>query len=428
MIKKIIVVFITLFISIAGFAQISSTSVYSFFGVGDRNTSATTEQLSMGGVGVSFAEAHRINLSNPAANASLKFTNYTLSMVSKNSWSEQNGVKEQGAATYISYFAMGFNVGKKGGLSFGLLPNTSVGYNLASRVLNDDDETTNLTLYQGEGGTNRFYFGYGYSPIEGLNLGVQWNYIFGKIENNIIDQRLGAVFASKYETISNVQGSQFDLGFQYKKNIYEEVNVYVGGNFTLDNDVTSKQKEYLYTVSLNNFDSPRDTLLNKTSTAYFKNPLKSTVGIGLGRENKWYAGVDYAFQKPVSLEGTVYTIEGVKYDNYSKLSIGGFYTPKYNSILSYWNRITYRAGVKFENSGLLIDGDRDGQNFEALEDFGISFGVGFPVGKQQLSNLNFGFEYGKRGNTDQNLVKENYFNFRMSISLNDKWFQKQQIY
>ena len=67
MTRKIIVVLITLFISASSFAQINSTSVYSFFGIGDRNNSATTEQLSMGGVGVTLSEPHRINLSNPAA-------------------------------------------------------------------------------------------------------------------------------------------------------------------------------------------------------------------------------------------------------------------------------------------------------------------------------------------------------------------------
>ena len=35
MTRKIIVVFITLFISASSFAQINSTSVYSFFGIGD---------------------------------------------------------------------------------------------------------------------------------------------------------------------------------------------------------------------------------------------------------------------------------------------------------------------------------------------------------------------------------------------------------
>jgi len=124
MTRKIIVVFITLFISASSFAQINSTSVYSFFGIGDRNNSATTEQLSMGGVGVTLSEPHRINLSNPAANASLDFTNYSLALVSKNSWEKQNGQSENASATYLSYLAMGFNLGEKGGVSFGLMPNT----------------------------------------------------------------------------------------------------------------------------------------------------------------------------------------------------------------------------------------------------------------------------------------------------------------
>jgi hypothetical protein len=117
----------------------------------------------------------------------------------------------------------------------------------------------------------------------------------------------------------------------------------------------------------------------------------------------------------------------VNYNDYERIAIGGFYTPKYNSILKYWNRVTYRAGFHMEQSGLTIDSEKDGGEFNAVNNYGISFGVGLPVGKQ-ISNLNFGFEYGKRGNSDSNLVQENFFNFRMSISLNDKWFKKQIIY
>ena len=34
--------------------------------------------------------------------------------------------------------------------------------------------------------------------------------------------------------------------------------------------------------------------------------MKSTLGIGFGRDNKWYAGVDYTFQKALSYEGSIY--------------------------------------------------------------------------------------------------------------------------
>ncbi len=34
----------------------------------------------------------------------------------------------------------------------------------------------------------------------------------------------------------------------------------------------------------------------------------------------------------------------------------------------------------------------------------------------------------KRGKSDKGLVQENYFNFRLSLSLSDKWFKKREIY
>ena len=65
-------------------------------------------------------------------------------------------------------------------------------------------------------------------------------------------------------------------------------------------------------------------------------------------------------------------------------------------------------------------------NNESINEFGISFGVGLPINKE-LSNINLGFEFGKRGTTNNGLVQENYINFRLSLSLNDKWFKKIQI-
>jgi hypothetical protein len=38
-----------------------------------------------------------------------------------------------------------------------------------------------------------------------------------------------------------------------------------------------------------------------------------------------------------------------------------------------------------------------------------------------------GFEFGKRGTTDNNLIEEDYFKFRLSLSLSEKWFVKRRI-
>ena len=75
----------------------------------------------------------------------------------------------------------------------------------------------------------------------------------------------------------------------------------------------------------------------------------------------------------------------------------------------------------------MVDSSGSGTDFTAIDDFGISFGIGLPVTKQ-LTNLNVGFEFGKRGKTDKGLVQEKYLNVRLSLSLNDKWFKKREIF
>lgn len=428
MVKKVIVVFSMLFITIVSFAQKNNTSAYSFFGIGDVNSSNTIEQLSMGGVGVSLDDTFHLNLSNPASNASLKFTTYTIGLENKNLWANDGTDKQRAATTFLSYLALGIPLGEKGGLSFGILPNSSVGYSLTSNIYDTDDELSEITFYNGEGGTNKVFLGVGYEIFKGFRVGVQGNYLFGKIENSQVNQVKDVALATKYQTISNVKGFSINTGFQYKKSIKNKLNLHLGGNFNLQNKIDANGNEYIYSVFISSFETPKDTILNTKSKGTITYPLKSSLGIGLGKENKWYAGIDYSFQKALELQGNILSnYSKVAYDDSNKIAIGGFYTPKFNSITSYWERVTYRAGVKFETTGLKVDGTGLGNQFTAIDDFGISFGVGLPV-SNQLSNLNIGFEIGKRGEISNGLVKENYINFRLSLSLNDKWFRKLEIF
>lgn len=433
MIKKIIVVLVILFVSVGSFAQKNNTSAYSFFGIGDKNNINTVEQLSMGGIGVALNDAYHLNWSNPAAAASLSFTTYTLAIENKNINVQDANEKQSAATTYLSYLALGIPIGEKGGLTFGLLPNSSVGYSLVSNDLDSENVLTEASLYSGEGGTNKVFLNFGYKPFKGFSVGAQGNYVFGKIENSIINQMADAPLATKYETVSNLKGYSLNVGFQYETDLTDKVDLNLGASFDLNNTINADGNEYLYSVALGSIESPRDTIYRNPEhdtslKGKFKSPLKTTLGAGIGKENKWFAGVDYSFQNALELQGGVFnSYSKIAYDNYSKIAVGGFYTPKFNSISSYWERVTYRAGLKFEKTGLLVDAAGNGTDFNAIDDFGISFGVGLPL-SQQLSNINLGFEFGKRGDTNSGLVQENYFNFRLSLSLNDKWFKKLEIF
>ena len=103
-----------------------------------------------------------------------------------------------------------------------------------------------------------------------------------------------------------------------------------------------------------------------------------------------------------------------------KYNIGGYYIPNYTSFSKYFQKITYRAGLRYENTGLII-------NNKSINDLGVTAGFGLPI-IGVFSNINIGVEYGKRGTTSANLVQENYTNITIGLSLNDKWFQKKRFY
>ena len=112
-------------------------------------------------------------------------------------------------------------------------------------------------------------------------------------------------------------------------------------------------------------------------------------------------------------------IENSTFEDASSVSVGGFFIPKYDSFNSYWKRIVFRTGFRFENTGLVV-------NNESIDEFGISFGLGLPVGRL-FSNANIGFEWGRRGTKNANLVEENFYNINLSLSLNERWFEKRKF-
>jgi hypothetical protein len=148
-------------------------------------------------------------------------------------------------------------------------------------------------------------------------------------------------------------------------------------------------------------------------------PSKTNFGIGIGKPRKWFVGVDCTFLEASRFSNRFVEIDNTTFEDATSLSIGGFFIPKYDSFGNYWKRIVYRTGLRLEQTGLVV-------NNESIEEFGISFGVGIPVGRF-FSNANLAFEWGQRGTTASNLVKETFFNVNISLSLNDRWFEKRKF-
>ncbi len=421
MIKKILGSFLLL-ISLNTLAQKNNASPYSFFAIGDQTINRTVEEIGMGQVGGAFSSSFQLGFTNPASYASLRFT--TLALAGANgSLKIDDGVSSQtGSSTSMSYYVLGFPVGERAGVAFGLQPYTTVGYSLVQSINDADGELTTINLYSGEGGTNRVFLGFGHKIGKNLSFGIEGAYIFGSVENSLLNRRDGVPLATKQLSDSDVSGFKIMTGLQYKTKLTEKLTLHTGLVVNLQDELRDKGNEYRFSLvnTSANVVSPRDTTLNRAFENTFKNPIKTIVSAGIGQENKWYAGVEYAHQEALAYEdGLSANDEVYQYGKFNRISLGGHYTPKFNSISNYWQRATLRAGLTYKQTGLIV-------NDVEINDFGISFGVGVPMSRR-LSKINLGFEIGSRGEARNGLVKENYFNFRLGLSLSDKWFRKREL-
>lgn len=434
MIKKTLVAFL-LITSASLTAQRTSSSPYSFFGIGEEFSAKTVEQNSMGGIGVAFSHYKYLNFTNPAAYSDLRYTTYSFGMLHSDLTIKDASSEQTGSSTRLSYFALAFPIGKKAGFSVGMQPVSSVGYSLSNTIL-DEGAPSEITVFAGDGGVNRLYGSFGIKILKGFSLGLEADFNFGNVENSIGNERVNVSLATKYKEETTIRGGSVTIGAQYKKELKNKLTLTAGAIYKLGNDlnVTGTSHTYSLTFSGSGAEIVRDTLTNANGQKIFsingnyRFPTKTTLGIGLGKFDKWYAGLEYEAQDAIEVSNILNNIgEVYQYGKSNRFSLGGFIIPKINSISSYWNRVTYRAGLRFEKTGLLVNGTPTGTNFTPIDDFGISFGLGLPL-DNRYSSVNIGLEYGKKGTTSNNLIQENYFNFRLSLSLTDiNWFIKRKI-
>ncbi len=433
MIKKFIICTIVV-CSTFSQAQQGTSSPYSFYGIGSLKFKGTVENQAMGGLSV-YTDSIHINLRNPASfagknlslyNNEARPVKYAIGTSFSSTTLKTTTASDDASNSSVDYLAIVLPTGKFG-FGFGLIPYSSVGYQLQSR---DEDDKLQYR-YRGEGGVNKVFFGAGYQLNDNLKIGVDAQYNFGSIMNTYIafgynGQGQLLQYQSREVKRSDLGGFSFNFGLAFAKNISENLELMATATYTPQTNLNSKNTSQFATITIDTNDkeyvidsSDVDLVAQNLDNTNLSLPSKTSFGIGIGRPRKWFAGIDYTFLKASEFDNDFVSVDNATYKDASAISIGGFFIPKYDSFSSYFKRVVYRAGVRFEETGLVV-------NNEPINEFGISFGVGVPVGRF-FSNANVAFEIGQRGTTASSLVQENFFNVNISLSLNDRWFEKRKF-
>lgn len=434
---------IIVFSAFSSLAVAQENSPYSRYGLGDLLPTSSIINRSMGGISAAYMDydkryeikdgylrSQTINFANPATYSKLRITSFDLGFEvdSRTIRSVQDVKKFNSVSPIISYVQLGVPLNRKHnfGMTFGLRPITRVNYKISSAQRLQGIDSIN-TLYQGTGGTYQVYTGLG-KAFGKFSVGFNAGYMFGNKDYTsklafLPDSAADIYYKSNFEQKTTIGGFFADFGVHYRTELNKKTVLSIGayGNakqtFNVNRDILSETFDYDANGAVLPYDTVSFIRDQKGKMTY---PSKYGIGFTLERLDKWMFGVDYTatswsqyrfFDQPDAV-GNSWTVK-----------VGGQITPNAYNPKSYWSRVTYRAGINFGPDYIQADGK--------LPTFGFTAGAGFPIRKNNYTNqytsINFGLEYGKRGNND-NLLNENTFRVSLGLTLSDLWFIKKKYF
>lgn len=408
---------------LSAYAQNNNTSSpYSRFGLGDLSPYSFGRSAAMGGATLGSRHSLQVNSANPASYSGNDSLSFILEFGVDGTFSNYKGKSGTRTTNDINfrYFSLTWPITKWMGAGMGLQPFSDMGYEVgfADSIPGIGNS---YQSYLGEGSTSKAYFGTSITPVKGLSLGVNLNYIFGRLSKNTnIAFADPTVFATTKTEGTRLRDFTLTYGLQYDMKLKENKYLTLGVVFEKQSNFSVLYQALEYkTISIGSdvFSDKIDSTYQKEAKNIIKMP--STIGVGLSYNhiNKLEINADYyrAAWSKSTFPGKI----DQQITDQERISAGFEYIPDATSIRSYFKRVRYRAGIHQENSYLKL-------NNQQIKEIGIGFGVGLPFSRSK-STANLAVEVGQRGTTDYDLVRNKYTKVSLYLNLHDYWFVKRKF-
>lgn len=422
-IAKYKILILLLFYVVASSAQNNINSPYSRFGLGIlHGKNINTELMGMGGVAFAINDPTMVNPANPASYAAFDSTSFIFdaSLIGSIENLKTNQESERSSSMTLNYVLLGFPITNWWRASLGVMPYSKIGYDVQLTVELDyfSDVVNNLT---GDGGLNQFYIGNAFKITKNLKVGFDATYVFGEGNRSSIVYYPDSLFIRSTKQNNSTTGADFifDYGLQYDIHLSDKRLVRIGLVYANTFKMKATRSSIGYTMNGgygSYTEAIQDTIYyNPNEKGEIVIPQQVGVGLTFIESNRWQLSADFAWQQWDKFE--VFG-QSDSLTNAWRVAVGGQYTPKFTSISNYFTKMTYRAGFNYEKTYLYLFGTQ-------ISQYGISFGLSLPL-KNSKSGIDIGFEFGKVGTTENNLLQTNFVNFSLGISIFESWFNKRK--
>lgn len=403
-------------------------SPYSRFGLGMIEPTASFRSAGMGGVSIALRDNVSVTYSNPASYSSFDTISFVfdLGLDYSSNQLKSSTAKHTSDDFNFDHIIISFPIKNKWGFAFGVVPFSNGYYNMGTTITELDplyDPVVGIVNveHRGNGGYTRTFFGTGLALTKNLSVGINMNVLFGEINrtNGYYFESDPVLFSSRYEENISLSGIYFDGGLQYHRLLKDKKFLNLGLAYTPKHEFSSDYSNLFLRESLYNLPpySPDTVSIVDIPEGSTTLPQTISVGVAYGLTDKFTASVDYVFTDWQNAK--IYGAEDYLTSTHS-IQAGAEYIPNKFSNLYFFDRIEYRLGGRISENYLTI-------NNEQIKEYGITFGVGIPLGRAVWSKLNIVFDYTNRGGSLTNgLHKENIYSLGLSFNLYDYWFVKRK--
>lgn len=402
-------------------AQNSISQPYSEFGVGLLNKNANGILDAMGGTALAMQDPFTINFRNPASYAAFDSLSFVGDVGASIFFStlKQDNLAQKNTYARPSYIAIGLPVTRHWRTSVGVVPFSTVGYDVTdSRTIDNIGDVS--YQYTGNGGLNQLYWGNAFRICKGLSIGLNASYMFGTLSHSSnISFSESNYYNSVIHDDFHVNGIYLSAGAQYFVDIKEKHRLGLGVTYSNTAYIWVKEDLLInYYTGIYSAVTTYDTVVHSNNRV---ENLRIPQSVG--------AGLSYTYNNRLTIAADV------TWHNWSKFKYSSLVDTMTNSICTslglqyipdplsnkFFRKMAFRAGAKFSTGELVLRN-------HAINEFGVTVGVGIPLTTFNThSSLNLMFEYGKMGTLADNLIRQNYFRIGLSFTLQERWYQRKKL-
>lgn len=420
--RNIVILFIIAVSITISNAQTRISSPYSAFLLGEDYQAKSQQTIMMGGIFNGIKNNLYINYQNPASYKAIDTLSFIFEISGIALFHKTSTIDAQQKYKYANFGAMkfGFPIAKRISGSFGIIPYSKRGYLINNTVTSAIGGNIKYE-YQGAGEFNKAYIGTAILLTKNLSIGANLNYIFGSMEDNqsVSFPDSSDFISSRKRVILQPHDIELNYGIQYSTLLFnKKVTFGISGNPSTKLKTRRNTLIEAYNVSTYGYDNVIDTIKNERKNDDIVLPAFLSAGFAIAKDEKWLLGIDANWKNWEN-----YSLFGLKDSSLTNcfgIAIGGYYQPEAIT-KQYFKKIKYHGGIRYQQLPYSI-------NNTQINEFGISFGFGFPLKAVRYSKsyVNVGFEIGKRGTTKNDLIKENFTNIFLSMQLWERWFEKRK--